>query len=432
MRGEAIINPVTRAGGNLEMAVRWEKGVASKALVSGLCSRNMSGKMLGKTPEKAASLSLRICGECGFSHLLACRNAIRGIQGQLPACPQQEELALAIHMILGHLKNFYFSILPDYGRFPSALPFVMEGEEQADCRLEEPVLRQMTQNRERVWKAVGKVSQAVSPLTGKWVHGQVTEGTRLDRSAVFELKKAIALLRQLSAALERDAELLSAAYQDYFYIGAGNTNFIDFGCFPEWYCRGGWKNPLRSGEVIPEHISLDFSHSWREEDGRLDFSKKGAYSQLFSAGYQQMPYEMGPVARWRLGEEKPGGSSVMERLMAIRAETAALCQGAENLLEQAQEPGRVSSVQRQSGRGLGVAPCCGGSVLHLAEMEEGRITGYYIVSPCHWNLAPQNGQGNPSPVQTAVLGTQFPEKETGLLAVRRILRSFSPCLYCGG
>ena len=122
----------------------------------------------------------------------------------------------------------------------------------------------------------------------------------------------------------------------------------------------------------------------------------------------------------------------MERLLAIGEETAVLCRGMGSLLEQAQEPEKASPVQRQTGKGLGMAPCCGGSILHLAQMQEGQITEYRIISPCHWNLAPQNSQGNPSPVQTAILGTQFPEKETGLLAVKRILRSFVPCLYCGG
>lgn len=433
MRGEVIINPVTRIGGNMEIAVRWEQGVVSQVLISGLCGRDMAGKMVGRTWEKAGVLSSRFCGECGFSHYLANRNAVRQIQG----CPTDlqglEELVLAVHMIVGHLKNFYFSILPDYGVFSSSVfPLETEKGEQMDCRLEQDILSRMERTREELWKGLGKISRAVSALTGKWIHGQLTEGSRLDSSKIMELKKAFILLKEWSKTAQQDADILANIYQDYFYIGAGNTDFIDFGCFPKCYCQGGWRNPLRRGEIHPEQITLDFSHSWKDERGNINFSKQGGYSQLFSAGYQQMTYEMGAVARKNLCSKQTEGSSVMGRITAVTEEASLLCQQLENLLEQAKQPLKLSKAERISGRGLGIAPCCGGSILHLVEMQEGLITKYAVLSPCHWNLAPQTSQGTPSPIQTAVLGTQFPDKETGMTAVKRILHSFTPCLYCGG
>jgi Ni,Fe-hydrogenase I large subunit len=88
------------------------------------------------------------------------------------------------------------------------------------------------------------------------------------------------------------------------------------------------------------------------------------------------------------------------------------------------EPSRADA---GCGRALTEAPR--GTLGHWVRVEQGRVRNYQVVTPTSWNLSPRDGEGNPGPLEEALVGTPVrdPERAVG---VALVVRSYDPCLYC--
>lgn len=77
--------------------------------------------------------------------------------------------------------------------------------------------------------------------------------------------------------------------------------------------------------------------------------------------------------------------------------------------------------------GLVAAPR--GFLGHWLRVENGRIRNYQVVTPTGWNLSPRDADGQPGPVEEALVGTAVDETDDAV-DVAHVVRSFDPCLFC--
>ncbi len=80
-----------------------------------------------------------------------------------------------------------------------------------------------------------------------------------------------------------------------------------------------------------------------------------------------------------------------------------------------------------SGTGFWEAPR--GALYHTEHVDNGKITGYQIIIPTTWNIAPRNKEGVRGPMEQALIGTPVSNVEMPINALRTV-HSFDPCTAC--
>lgn len=85
--------------------------------------------------------------------------------------------------------------------------------------------------------------------------------------------------------------------------------------------------------------------------------------------------------------------------------------------------------QHITGNGTGFWEAPRGALYHSEEVKNGKITGYQIIIPSTWNLAPHDAQGNYGPLEEALVGVPVADVEKPINALRTV-HSFDPCTAC--
>ena len=80
-----------------------------------------------------------------------------------------------------------------------------------------------------------------------------------------------------------------------------------------------------------------------------------------------------------------------------------------------------------SGTGFWEAPR--GALYHSEQVKDGKITGYQIIIPSTWNLAPKNANGENGPLEQALIGCPVGTIDKPINALRTV-HSFDPCTAC--
>ena len=88
---------------------------------------------------------------------------------------------------------------------------------------------------------------------------------------------------------------------------------------------------------------------------------------------------------------------------------------------------REPTVINGSGTGFWEAPR--GALYHSEQVKDGKITGYQIIIPSTWNLAPKNANGENGPLEQALVGCPVGTIEKPINALRTV-HSFDPCTAC--
>ena len=82
-----------------------------------------------------------------------------------------------------------------------------------------------------------------------------------------------------------------------------------------------------------------------------------------------------------------------------------------------------------SGKGTGFWEAPRGALYHSEEVKDGKITGYQIIIPSTWNLAPKNAEGVNGPLEQALIGCPVGTIDKPINALRTV-HSFDPCTAC--
>ena len=88
-----------------------------------------------------------------------------------------------------------------------------------------------------------------------------------------------------------------------------------------------------------------------------------------------------------------------------------------------------SEPKRLDGSGTGFWEAPRGALYHTEHVVNGKITGYQIIIPTTWNIAPINEFGKHGPMEQAFIGCPV-ETLDKPINVLRTAHSFDPCTAC--
>jgi hydrogenase large subunit len=319
--------------------------------------------------------------------------------------------------------------------------------------------------------------EATAIFGGKMPHnmslvaGGSTSPISIDKIAAF-LWKIEQLLEFIDSRYLPDVLLVADRYSDYFGIGAGCRQFLSFGIFdldsdpdltkrqryiPQGIVSG---KDLKLRRLDPSRITEEVQNSWYVDNGPVhpyegstepDRDKAGAYSWVKSPRYAGEVLEVGPLARM-LTSYVTGNNAVKTQVDAVlgryKASPAALfsvlgrhaaraieCKiVAERLKEWVLQlvPGGPSFTDfplEVTSRGMGLHEAPRGALGHWVVVEGGKVKNYQAIVPTTWNAGPIDAQGQPGPIEQALIGTKVKDQRNPFELVR-IVRSFDPCLSC--
>jgi len=301
------------------------------------------------------------------------------------------------------------------------------------------------------------------------VPGGVTSDVTADKIAAFMGK-----LREVRAFID-DVYLpavftVAGKYADYFDIGQGCRRWLSYGVFdqdtaadplarrrflPQGLVQGGKLAAVEVGRIREEvaHSRYADECALPPADGKTvpQPSKDGAYSWIKAPRYDGAPAEVGPLARAMAGYVgasaaikgpidqalKAAGlkadqlASVLGRHLARALEAQAVASAMMDWLVGLKpgEPAAVPLVIPEESRGAGLVDGPRGALGHWISIRGKVIERYQLVVPTTWNGSPRDAQGQPGPVEQALIGTKVRDPENPFEIVR-IVRSFDPCLAC--
>jgi len=304
------------------------------------------------------------------------------------------------------------------------------------------------------------------------VAGGCSEVPTADKITAF-LSKLTTLRRFIEDAWLPDILRVARAYPDYFEIGAGPKRYLSYGGFdletkatdllkrkrliPSGLVDANLKLEPVNSDLIAEYVG----HSWYEEaDSNLHPAqgktvpapdKEAGYSWLKAPRYDGSSYEVGPLARTLVAYA--AGDAVIKKqvddlLGILKASPQALFsvlgRHATRALEAHRLAGEMASWVMQlkpgepacdwrqppeSGSGMGLMEAARGSLGHWCEIKDHKLSHYQLVVPTTWNASPKDDQGQPGPIEEALIGTKLKDPNNPFEVVR-IVRSFDPCLAC--
>ena len=355
-------------------------------------------------------------------------------------------------------------------------PFVPRYE--GDYRLPAEINQQAAAHYVKAFEVRRIGHEMVSIFSGKIPHsvgvvpGGVTATPTVDMITSFLWKLRI-LQDFIDNVYIPDVLAVAGAYADYFEIGTGCKNLLSYGAYdldgkdPDLTRRKRlFKQGTISADLKPNGLDMamiteDVKHSRYEDsssgrhpsDGETkpEYSKQGAYSWIKSPRYDGRVYEVGPLARvavtyahgdeemkklvdWALAELKASPSvlfSVLGRHLARALSAKYIADSIEKWLLELKigEATFAEYTIPEESTGMGLTEGARGALGHWIEIKEKKIANYQCVVPTTWNASPKDDNGNPGPIEQAIVGTRIRDEDNPFEIVR-IVRSFDPCLAC--
>jgi hydrogenase large subunit len=193
--------------------------------------------------------------------------------------------------------------------------------------------------------------------------------------------------------------------------------------------------------VDPNQITEQVAYSWYANSTNNlkpstgvttpQFPKESAYSWLKAPRYQNVPYEVGPLARMWINGDYSRGISVMDRHQARAAEALKVAQAMQTWVAQLNPSAPVyqhySTPDEATAFGLTEAPR--GALGHWVHIDNHKIANYQVVTPTCWNASPKDSAGVHGPLEQAIIGTSV-KNLAEPVEVLRVIHSYDPCLAC--
>ncbi len=314
---------------------------------------------------------------------------------------------------------------------------------------------------------------------------------------------SIALISELARKAKEFVEkvyipdLLAVAsfYKDWAGYGAGVGNFLAYGVFENdnesntsnlWLPRGIIKGKDLTRVYPVDHIKITeyVTHSWYEYkegdsvskhpwDGETNFKYTGPkppyefldttkkYSWLKSPRYEDMPMEVGPLARMlvayasghkrvkevvdtvlkKLGVGPAALFSTLGRVAARGVETLVTAEMLPVWLDQLAANVKKGDYKVHNGerwdpstwpkeaRGYGFHEAPRGALAHWVKIRDGKIENYQCVVPSTWNGSPRDAKGQKGPYESSLIGTPVADPNRPV-EILRTVHSFDPCMAC--
>lgn len=179
------------------------------------------------------------------------------------------------------------------------------------------------------------------------------------------------------------------------------------------------------------------------------------YSWLKAPRYNNVPAEVGPLARLIVAQEPLvtgiakayadaglSPANVYTRMLARMQEVAILSYQIVNFLNDI-EPGKPFAAEvdprgAKDRQGVGLWEAPRGALGHwIVGDSAGKVKNYQAIVPSTWNLGPRDENGIPSPVEQALVGNAISGIDniggadfTNPVAILHVGRSYDPCIAC--
>lgn len=451
MSKKIIINPLTRISGFLEIEVMIEQNKIVEAKTRGNLFRGFEQMMVGRNPFDAIYLTQRICGICSSAHSMASSLALEDALNVVPL-EQGRYLRDIIHsceFLQNHIRHTYQYTIPDFVKIEQN---TIVQSDHNDYRLPKEINDRIAQHYFDSLTISRLAHQMLAVLGGKAPHnhGVFVGGV----NAIATAEKVVhidSLLQRVIQFIDEkmipDVYDIASYYPDYFHLGGGYGNLLTYGAYSKYKNLGTlYVDPLilRNGttEIFDEtKIKEKIDFSWYvadEKEYKPDetvpiptMEKENAYSWVKAPRYDNLPFEVGPLARLILSNSYRQQVSAMDRTIA-RALEAKKITGVMKVLLNEIIPNidvqkKYDLPDTASGRGL--VDTTRGALGHWLKIEEKKISFYQIITPSTWDFSTRDDQGYRGVAEQALIGTpiQNPDKPA---EIGRILRSFDPCMSC--
>lgn len=494
-----VIHPITRIEGHLKVEAVVDNGEVKDASISGTMFRGIEMMLKGRDPRDAVMITQRICGVCPEPHAIASVNAVddyAGLAGEIP--PNGillRNLILGTRSVADHILHFYILSGLDYVDPAQVLEyngknqdlntlkyFLQQGyskpflpRDEIDYRLDAKTTNIVVGHYIKALDIYRKAQQAATLFGGKWPHdaaivtGGVSQQLTADRITEFLWR-----LEEIGDFVKNyylpDVMAVAKIYNDYLEIGKGCRNLLAYdsyrtksnGSYNDNLFIGGLVNNIdKYSKININDISEDLTHSWYKDseplypgEGKTEptADKKEAYSWIKSPRYNNIVYEVGPLASvltTYLGKKDPYIKNMVDsalsetgcnvsNMYSVAGRHLARVLSANIIADQLSgwaqglkigEPTAVKYDPPVDGKGIGLCAAPRGALGHWLNVEDGRISNYQVITPTAWNASPKDKDGQPGPYEQALIGLKVKESQSPV-EILRVIRSFDPCTAC--
>lgn len=503
------ISPLTRIEGHLAIHTKSESLPDTDAVriteahCEGEMFRGLETILTGRDPLDAQQITQRICGVCPISHGMASLMAQEMAYGVTPTRNGRlaQNLILAANYLQSHILHFYHLAALDFVDIKAVLKYDGTNRALRSLRtwVEQAVsenhifagapflpryeVNQYLDNDDANWRLIGHYVQALSlrtiahemaavfgaklPHSTSLVPTGVTGRIAMDRILAYKtrLNKLTDFINDVYLP---DLFTAAGAFADYWNIGVSYPHYLSFGSFRMEEAVGQHvRTFLPSGAVVNgryERLDVDrigeyVGHSRYSSgsglhpyEGQTTPDVRKGYSWLKAPRYNNLPMEVGPLARVMVAYHAPDGgvfkrevdavldsakltpdklNSVLGRHLARGLEAKWIARQAAQWLDELEPsaPAAKEFAIPKTGRGYGLVEAPRGALGHWLILEDHKIKHYQCVVPTTWNCSPRDDAGRPGPVEKALEGTLIADAAQPLEA-GRVVRSFDPCIAC--
>ncbi|MEW6088997.1 MAG: nickel-dependent hydrogenase large subunit [bacterium] len=462
---KVTIDPVTRIEGHLKIEVEIENGKVVHAQSSGAMHRGIETILAGRDPVDAHVLTSRVCGVCPVSHAQA---AVLCADEAFKIAPPDNgrilrNLIQAGNNLMSHILHFYHLTALDYVTGPDTPPFIprYKGDYRLPKEINDKAVEQYIQAldiRMKAHEMLAIFGGRVPGLCGT-VPGGATETVTVDKITDFLWR-----LKEIKSFIENSylptVIAVAKVYPDYWNIGVGCKNLLSYGVYPDAsgkkLINAGVFSDGKDEEFDHAKITEHVKYAWYNDDnGGLhpskgkttpSLDKPGAYSWLKAPRYDNKVYEVGPLARMFINRKQdPVLVNTMETLgmteskvfsvlgrHAARAVESKICADAMEKWVMELKPGKPAHTPYtvpKEGEGKGLTEASRGALGHWMRIENGKVALYQMIVPTTWNGSPRDDNGQPGPIEQALIGTPVKDDNNPIELVR-VVRSFDPCISC--
>ncbi|MFF5994659.1 nickel-dependent hydrogenase large subunit [Lysinibacillus sp. KU-BSD001] len=451
MSKRIVINPLTRISGFMEIDVLIENHKVVDAKTKGNLFRGFEQMLVGRSPFDAVYFTQRICGICSAAHSVASSLALEDTL-KIEPMEQGKYLRDIIHsceFLQNHIRHFYQYTVPDFVKLEQN---TLLQADHHDFRLPKAINHRIAQHYFDSLAVSRSAHEMLAVLGGKAPHNHgVFIGGITTKATSDKVVHIDSILQKIKVFIDEkmipDVYDIAYYYPEYYKMGGGYGNLLSYGLFNNYKELGTlYVEPLvltKNGiEVFDENKiqeKIDYAYYTSPESTyqpdkivpEPDMDKENAYSWVKAPRYNDLPFEVGPLARLILSGAYPNQISAMDRTIARALEAKKIAEIMQILLQQV-IPG--TDVQKkydlpEAASGRGLVDTTRGALGHWLKIKDKKIAFYQIITPSTWDFSTRDDNGYRGVAEQALIGTDIQNPDEPV-EIGRILRSFDPCMSC--
>ncbi len=501
-RKRITIDPVTRIEGHLKIEVEVKGKKVVDAWSSGTMARGFEALLTGRDPRDAPWVTSRFCGVCYSVHQYASVMALDEAFGaQVPwGGTLLRNLSMGAEYLYDHILHFYQLTALDYIDVMAIADY--QGRDAGLLEVKDKVLGLVAAGdtspftpRNAPDEFCVRDPEVVTTAVAHYIQALAVNAHARNMGAIFGGRTPhyqslvvggstqlpdLNMVAKFRTMLDEVADFVDDVYLPDVLafgtgplmplaeagIGAGHLNYLSYGgfkmdpqgkelLFPPGFIRGLDPSGLAVEPFDPARVTESVKHAWYKQaeplhpfDGEqiFDLDREGAYSFVKAPRYDDLPVEVGPLARMLIAGNptlldlvakgvKPGVvARHASRAIETRLVVDACYRWLDMLTEELTSPDfkihdSAHWAPPEQGQGAGFSEAPRGALGHWIKVKDKKIENYQAVVPSTWMASPRDEAGARGQYEESLIGCPVDDVDNPI-NVLRIIRSFDPCLGC--